>query len=59
MIGIIVSIASMLEKFVGHYNNRERQWALRTMTTPNTVDKYKFDDDIWTHKRFHDGAAVG
>jgi hypothetical protein len=32
-IGIIASLASMLQAFVGRYNNGERRWAMRTMRT--------------------------
>jgi hypothetical protein len=33
MIGIIASLVSTLQAFMGHYNNGERRWAMMTMMT--------------------------
>jgi hypothetical protein len=31
-IGVVASLASMLQAFAGHYDNGERRWAMTTMT---------------------------
>jgi hypothetical protein len=38
-IGVIASLASMLQAFVGHYNNRERRWAMTIMRTKQQQQK--------------------
>jgi hypothetical protein len=43
MIGIIVSLTSMLRAFVGCYNNGERQWAMMTM---RTKQQHQWEEDV-------------
>jgi hypothetical protein len=50
MIGIIVSLSSRMQAFVGCYNNGERWWAMTTMTTKQQQQQEEDVNDKPSHR---------
>ncbi len=55
MIGVIISLPSMLRAFVAHYDDGERQW---TMTTMTTKQHQQMEEDVNNESGHREGGAM-